>query len=212
LPDDLGEFQKAAEEADRRVLEFQRTQDVAGAQAALADIDRLRQRVDEARARSAEARRRLEQAQRSLAGGPDPLDASALTAAGRALADIERRRAGTEARLGPFDPETIALDEQALSARRQVKAEIARLASLADSEVEALAAAEEMLARGREAARSATERLAANNAQLRMLQRQAEAANAMFEAALAAARRADAPDPSRPRLILPAASSETPTS
>ncbi|MCJ2033488.1 GumC family protein [Methylobacterium sp. J-068] len=149
-----------------------------------AQLGRARTQVAEAQARVDQ----LSKVSRGMGAGLESVESSTIAALRVQLAEVKRRYASLENKLGPRHPELVDLRREVQEAQNNINAEIGRLAQAARNDLERAREAERLFKRDIDAqSRTAT---VASNAfvQLRELERKAEASRSVYSAALVRSR------------------------
>jgi polysaccharide biosynthesis transport protein len=145
---------------------------------------------------------------------PQDAQSAVLTALSGELARLLKSAADQGAVLGPLHPEMVRLNAQIANVRRQIGAEVVRLASVAQSDLAETEQREAELTRQLEQAQDESNVLGPQQVKLKQLEREAEAERGVFEAMLRRQRElveVSGLEPSDLRLVSVAAAPQKPS-
>lgn len=207
----LDEMRERLRVADNAVETFKVKNGINGAQGGLVTDQQLQEisnRLISARARSAELKAKLGQHQRlAKAGGAqagaatEALQSVVVTNLRQSLADIARREAEALEQLSPNHPAVRAIRAERDNADKLLGEELARIAQSAKNDYDAALANEEQLAKSLADLKKSWADANQAQAKSRELQREADAARAIFETFLARAKQPAEPEEvSRPSI------------
>lgn len=186
---------RAAEDAVERFKAANKLVNAGGRLVSDQQLGELNSQLGRARTQVAEAQARVDGLSKlgraggaNAGAGLESVESQTLAALRLQLAEVKRRYASLENKLGPRHPELVDLRREVQEAQSNVTAEIDRLAQAARSDLERAREAERLFKRDLDAqSRTAT---AASGAfvQLRELERNAEASRSVYSAALVRSR------------------------
>ncbi len=196
----LDELRERVRVADNAVEAFKAKNGITGAQGVLVSdqqVQDINSRLVIARARSAELKVRYEQIQRlTKAGGAqagamaEALQSGVITNLRQALGDIARREAEALSQWSPGHPSLRAIQAERDNADKLLTEELARIVQSARNDYDVARSSEEQLAKTFADLKKSLVDINLAQVKVRELQREADAARAIFETFLARARQA----------------------
>jgi len=151
----------------------------------------LNTQLGRARAQVVEGQARVEQlakARRGTAPLTEGADSQALASLRLQLAEVKRRYANLESKLGPRHPELVDLRREVQEAQSNISAELDRLAQVARNELDRARDAERLVQKEIDAQSRTAVSASKAFVQLRELERKAEASRSVYNAALVRSR------------------------
>ena len=192
----LDDLRNAVRDAEANAERYKADHDIVGTEKELVtdlQLDNINAKLADARAKTAEQRARVQQIEALRRSGADSgaipeAQASTVIIQLRAsYQDLVRREIDLRTKVGERHPDLIAIVAQVGEAKRQINAELARLAQSAQSDYDRATANERSLAASLDTSKQRTLSQSQASIQLHELNREVEARRAVYQAFLSRA-------------------------
>lgn len=194
LSANLDEMQNRLRAAEDAVEQFKMRNGLVGSGGRLLidqQLGELASQLSRAKNQTAEAQARVDQLNRMRqtgAASPEAIQSTTMSALVLQVAELKRRSATLEGRLGPRHPELAELRRELTEAQANVTAEIGRMAQSARIDLERARAAERLIQTQINAQSQTASTASRAFVELRELERRAEASRSVYNAALVRSR------------------------
>ena len=192
----LADLRDGVRDVETRVEKYKAAHDIVGTTKELTSdqqLDDSGAKLQNARSKSQELRARLDQIEALRRGGgdagaiPEALQSSVITQLRASAQDLLRRESDLRTRVGERHPDLIALVEQVQEVKRQINAELDRLARGARSDYERALAYERSLSLNFDKSKAKTQLVDQDSVELHELNRELEARRSLYQSVLARA-------------------------
>lgn len=192
----LANLRDGVRDIETRVEKYKAAHDIVGTTKELVSdqqLDDSGAKLQNARSKSQELRARLDQIEALRRGGgdagsiPEALQSSVITQLRASSQDLLRRESDLRTRVGERHPDLIALVEQVQEVKRQINAELDRLARGARGDYERALAYERSLSMSFDKSKAKTQTTDQDSVELHELNRELEARRSLYQLVLARA-------------------------
>jgi uncharacterized protein involved in exopolysaccharide biosynthesis len=192
----LADLRDGVRDAETRVEKYKAAHDIVGTNKELVtdqQLDDSGAKLENARTKSQEFRARLDQIEALRRSGgdagsiPEALQSSVITQLRASAQDLLRRESDLRTRVGERHPDLIALVEQVQEVKRQINAELDRLARGARSDYERALAYEHSLSANFDKSKLKTQTVEQDSVELHELNRELDARRSLYQVFLARA-------------------------
>jgi uncharacterized protein involved in exopolysaccharide biosynthesis len=192
----LADLRDGVRDAETRVEKYKAMHDIVGTNKELVtdqQLDDSGAKLENARTKSQEFRARLDQIEALRRSGgdagsiPEALQSSVVTQLRASAQDLLRRESDLRTRVGDRHPDLIALVEQVQEVKRQINAELDRLARGARSDYERALAYERSLSSNFDKSKLKTQTVEQDSVELHELNRELDARRSLYQVFLARA-------------------------
>lgn len=196
LEGQLADLRNGVRKAENDVEAYKAAHDIVGTNRELVtdqQLDDSQAKLANAHTRTQELRARLEQIERIKRDGGDPgsipeaLQSSVITQLRAAAQDLLRRESDLRTRVGERHPDLIALVEQVQEVKRQINAELDRLARSARADYDRALTYEHSLNANFDRSKAKTETVDQDSVELHELTRELDARRSLYQAFLSRA-------------------------